>query len=145
MRIEAKITLNGAFIRDFIRDFISCSEFSLLNSIYFLLDTGSAISALSVMDLGSFVDYARFDKKREAAIGVGGSFECYLIHNARLFLLPTGKRWLEVKIFDSMCLLPPSTNQLTGERIFLPSIIGRDILGIEFDLIYAREGVFLER
>ena len=55
------------------------------------------------MDLGGFVDYARFDKKREPAIGVGGSLECYLIHNARLFLLPTRKRWLEVKRFDSMC------------------------------------------
>jgi hypothetical protein len=141
MRIEANITPDGAFIPGFL----TCDEFSLLNYIFFLLDTGSAISALSVNDLGENLDYSRYEKKNEAAIGIGGSLECYLIHNAKLFLLPSGQTWIEVNKFDSMCLLPPSTDQLTGERIFLPSIIGRDILGVEFDLIYARNGIFLER
>ena len=141
MRLEARFTANGAFIPGFL----TCDEFSLLNYIFFLLDTGSAISALSVKDLGEEVDYSGFEKKSEAAIGVGGSLKCYLIHNAKLYLLFSRQNWMEVKRFDSMCLLPPSIDQLTGERIFLPSIIGRDILGIEFDLIYARDGVFLEK
>ena len=141
MIFEASLTADGAFIPGLL----TCDEFSMLNYIFFLLDTGSAISALSVKDLGKSMNYSRFEKKSEAAIGVGGSLECYLIHNTRLYLLPSSQNWLEVKKLDTMCLLPPSIDNLTGERIFLPSIIGRDILGIEFDLIYTREGVHLEK
>ncbi len=141
MRIEAKITPDGALVPGFL----TCSEFSLLRHANFLLDTGSAISTLSVKDLGVDVNYTLFKKRSQSAIGVGGALECYLIHNVRLFLLPSRQNWIRVKTFDSMCLLPPSTDQLTGDRILLPSIIGRDILGVDFDLIYSREAVYLEK
>ena len=140
MRIEASFISDGAFTPGLI----TCSEFSLLRHIYFLLDTGSAISALSVKDVGGFIDYSGFEKKTEAAIGVGGSLECFLIHDIILYLFSTQQSWVKVKKFDSMCLLPFSTDRKTNKRIFLPSIIGRDIIGIDFDLIYTRKGIYLE-
>jgi len=140
MKIEARITPDGAFIPALI----TCNEFSLLKHVYFLIDTGSAISALSSKDLGGDIDYSSFDKKSEAAIGVGGSLECYLIHNIKLFLFTVEQNWMELARFDSMCLLPPSIDLLTKTRIYLPSIIGRDILGTKLDLYYLQDKIYLE-
>ncbi len=141
LKFNARITPDGALVPGLL----TSVEFSLWRHINFLLDTGSAISALSVKDLGTYYNYSGLEKKREAPIGVGGSLECYLIHNVRLFLFSSEQKWIEVKQFSSMCLLPPSIDQLTGEHIFLPSLIGRDIIGVDLDLNYAREAVFLER
>jgi len=140
MKVEARITPDGALIPTLI----ICREFSLLRHIYFLIDTGSAISALSTKDLGGNLDYSGFEKKSEAAIGVGGSLKCYLIHNVRLLLFTTEIKWMELTTFKSMCLLPPSIDLLTNTRIYLPSIIGRDILGNKLDLYYLRDKVYLE-
>ncbi len=140
MKFKAVRTSEGAFVLGLVY----CDEFSLIDPLYFLLDTGSAISALSVMDLGEGKNYSGFKKKSEAAIGVGGALECYLIHNVRLFLLETEQRWIEIKKFDSMCLLPSSFNQIKKENIYLPSIIGRDLLGADFDLMYLRDNVYLK-
>ncbi|KKL79092.1 hypothetical protein LCGC14_2018290 [marine sediment metagenome] len=140
MIFDAIKTSDGAFILGMLYS----DEFSLINPVYFLLDTGSAISALSVKDLGGIINYSGLEKKREAAFGVGGALECYLIHNIRLFLLSAEQRWIDLKNFTSMCLLPSSTDEITHSRIFLPSIIGRDILGVDLDLTYSREGVFLK-
>ena len=140
MKIKARTTPDGAFIPALI----TCNEFSLLRHIYFLIDTGSAISALSSKDIGGDIDYTNFDKKLEAAIGVGGSLECYLIHEVKLFLFSAEQNWIELTGFDSMCLLPPSIDLLTKTRIYLPSIIGRDILGTKLDLYYLKDKIYLE-
>ncbi|TFG24180.1 MAG: hypothetical protein EU529_05170 [Promethearchaeota archaeon] len=140
MQFEARITPDGAFIPALI----TCNEFSLFRHIYFLIDTGSAISALSSKDLGGDIDYSSFDKKSEAAIGIGGSLECYLIHEVKLFLFTAEENWIELTRFDSMCLLPPSIDLLTKTRIYLPSIIGRDILGTILDLYYLKDKIYLE-
>ena len=66
MIFEASLTADGAFIPGLL----TCDEFSMLNYIFFLLDTGSAISALSVKDLGKSMNYSRFEKKSEAAINM---------------------------------------------------------------------------
>lgn len=140
MKVEARITPDGALIPTLI----ICREFSLLRHIYFLIDTGSAISALSTKDLGGNLDYSGFEKKSEAAIGVGGSLKCYLIYNVRLLLFTTEIKWMELTTFKSMCLLPPSIDLLTNTQIYLPSIIGRDILGNKLDLYYLRDKIYLE-
>lgn len=141
MKIEAYFSPIGPLIPGYI----TCKEFSLLKHLSFLLDTGSAISALSVKDLGFHLDLSGFMKKETAAIGVGGSLECYLIHDVILFLFSVEKGWVEVKKFEVLSLLPPAIDQETGDPIYLPSIIGRDIIGIEFDLIYGRTAIYLER
>lgn len=128
----------------FLRVYLICSEFSLLNYCNFLLDTGSAISALSAMDLGGMIDYENFERRATRAIGVGGSLECYLIHNVKLFFFDTTQNWQEVKKFESMCLLPPAVEKISKKKIFLSSIIGRDIIGTDFDLIYSRKGIYFE-
>ncbi len=140
MKIEARITPDGALVPVLL----TCREFSLFRHVYFLIDTGSAISALSSKDLGGNIDYSGFEKKIEAAIGVGGSLKCYLIHDVRLLLFTTEQKWMELNTFDSMCLLPPSTDMLTNTLIYLPSIIGRDILGLKLELFYLRDKVYLE-
>ena len=140
MKIEARITPDGALVPALL----TCREFSLFRHVYFLIDTGSAISALSSKDLGGNIDYSGFEKKTEAAIGVGGSLKCYLIHDVRLLLFTAEQKWMELNTFDSMCLLPPSTDMLTNTLIYLPSIIGRDILGLKLDLFYLRDKVYLE-
>ena len=140
MIFKAHTTSDGAFIPVYL----SCDEFTLLTYKYFLLDTGSAITALSAKDLGEGVDYSAYEKKREEAIGVWGYLKCFLIHNIRLFLLPESQNWTEIKKFNEIPLLPPSVDQETGERLFLPSIIGRDIIGSILDLAYSRKGVYLE-
>ncbi|MFX1259534.1 MAG: hypothetical protein ACFFAN_16895 [Promethearchaeota archaeon] len=140
MKIEARITPDGALIPALL----TSNEFSLLRYVYFLIDTGSAISALSSKDIRGDIDYSSFDKKSEVAIGVGGSLECYLIHNVKLFLFTTKQKWIELTRFDSMCLLPPSIDLLTKTRIYLPSIIGRDVLGTKLNLYYLKDSVYLE-
>ena len=141
MRVKAYITPDGAFVPGYL----TCDEFSMLNYIFFLLDTGSAISALSITDLGENIDYSTYEKKSEAAIGIGGSLECYLIHNVKLYLYPLKQKRIEAKTFKSLCILPPSFDQIADKKIIYPSIIGRDILGKEFDLIYGKESVYLEK
>ncbi len=140
MKINARLTPDGAFIPAIL----TCREFSLFRYVYFLIDTGSAISALSSKDLGGNIDYSGFEKKSEAAIGVGGSLECYLIHRVKLVIFTVEQKWMELNTFDSMCLLPPSIDNLTYGRIYLPSIISRDILGLKLDLFYLKDKVYLD-
>ena len=59
MKIEARITPDGALVPGLL----TCREFSMFSHIYFLIDTGSAISALSSKDLGGNIDYSGFEKK----------------------------------------------------------------------------------
>lgn len=92
MKFEAKVTPHGAFIQAYL----ICDEFSSLNYKHFLLDTGSAISVLSVKDLGENDDYSHFNKKKEITFGVGSFMECYLIHNAKLFLSSTTNELIEI-------------------------------------------------
>ena len=140
MKIEASLAPDGAFIPILLK----CAEFSLLNIVYFLIDTGSAISALSIRDIGDSINYNVFEKKTEAAIGIGGSLECYLINDVYLYVLTTEEKWIQLHKFDKMCLLPPSKDLRTNRTIYLPSILGRDYIGLHSELFYLKNEVYLE-
>jgi len=93
MKVEAVVSFQGAFVPGMLRS----EKFYTIKPLYFLLDTGATISAVSSSDISHIIDLSSLEEREEAAVGVGGALKCYLLHKTTLFLFTVSSGWMEVK------------------------------------------------
>lgn len=137
MRIEAINTEYGAFVPIIIKS----DELTVLEKpIFFLIDTGADFTTISACDVDHEFDYSCLEKGLE----VGGTQVCYLIHNVSLIFLSNTDDWIIGKDFSTLDFLPFIYDRKTSEQIYIPSLLGRDIIGSKYKLSYENNSVYLE-
>lgn len=139
MRIRALKTPIGAFIPIMVFS----SEVSTRKPIIFLIDTGATRTTISAYDLDHNFNCTKL-KKGFIAVGVGGEQQCYLINNVKLYFLTEDDTWILGKKFQSLDVMPIMYHKKAKKPLQIPSLLGIDVIGNQYDLYYGEKNVFLE-
>jgi len=139
MRIEAINTQYGAFVPIIIKS----DEITLKKPIFFLIDNDADFTTISVCDVDHEFDCSCLERGVEVG-GIGGTQVCYLLHNVSLIFLSDTDNWIIGKEFSTLNFLPFVYVQKTSEPIYIPSLLGRDIIGSKYKLYFENNSVYLE-
>ena len=139
MRVKALKTPIGAFIPVMVFS----SEVSMRMPIFFLIDTGAMRTTISAYDLDNNFNCTKL-KKGFIAVGVGGEQQCYLINNVKLYFLTENNTWIIGKRFQSLDVMPIMYQKKAKKPLRIPSLLGIDVIGNQYDLYYGEKSVFLE-
>jgi len=139
MRVRALKTPKGAFIPVMVFS----SEVLMKKPIFFLIDTGATHTTISAYDLDHNFNCTKL-KEGVKAVGVGGIQQCYLINNVKLYFLTEDSTWILGKEFQSLDVMPIMYQKKTKKPLRIPSLLGIDVIGNQYELYYGEKTVFLE-
>ncbi len=140
MKIKALITDFGAFIPCFMRS----REIVIKKPIFFLIDTGATRSVVNAIEFDSNFSCNTLSKG-EKAVGIGGIRQCYLIHDVTLFCTSEALDKIHMlKKFEKLDVLP-ITHDNKGKPLHIHSLLGRDVIGMDYKLFFSKNEVFLEK
>lgn len=142
MKIQATLTPKGAYIPVIIHP----NELSLDFPIPFIIDTGAENTTISSSNIylhDNEIDFSKLETRK--AIGIDGISECFLLQNATIFFYSNSNNWIIGGKFDNIGVIPPKYHPITNRLVYIPSMLGLDVIGKEFTLYFGTKQVYLER
>lgn len=133
MKIEGPAAKDGTM---FIPAILVSKSLKIASGIVFELDTGASRSVICDMDAKRLqIDYSKLPKGKPA-YGIGGKCDTYVIRDA-ILLFVSGEWLLSRKI--SISVLKHDVTKVQDPDLkraieTLPSLLGRDVIGTNFDL-----------
>jgi len=109
----------------------------------FLIDTGSQSSMISACWLDSSFSCSSLQRGPDS-LGATGSDFTYLLHNVRLCLFTREGKLYYIQKFSEMGILPRRYDKVTNKLLPIPNLLGMDIIGKKFKLIYGKRKTVLE-
>ncbi len=139
MRLNAIRGFRQAYYLGIIRS----DELTIGNPMKFVIDTGSMCTVISAFYFEN--DFSCNNLQRSiGSIGVGGFQETYILHNVHLLLYTLDQEWNYIGNFREMEVLPRKYDERTDNVIPIPCLLGMDIIGVKYKLIYGKRKIFLE-
>lgn len=145
--LEAKKQIARIFVMGksyYIPVFVYIKDFQLDKPILFLIDTGANITTISTGDLPE--QYSKIIGSRKMisskVAGIGGVQTVYSIKNANLYFLTENSVWFLGKKLSQLDILPCPKNG--DHTIYIPSLLGQDVLGDKCALHIEKDKTYLE-
>ncbi|NVM19581.1 MAG: hypothetical protein HWN80_17900 [Candidatus Lokiarchaeota archaeon] len=139
MRLNAIRTSSYAYYLGIIQS----DEVTVLKPMQFLVDTGSVCTVISAFYLENNFDCSRLQRGTDS-MGVGGIEKTYLVHNAHLLLFTDDHKWHYIHKFDEMQVIPRTYAKGTKKVIPIPCLLGTDLIGKKYKLVYGKKEIFLQ-
>jgi len=139
MRLNAVRTSTSAYYLGIIRS----DEHTVVKPMPFLADTGSECTVISAFHLEINFDCSTLQHGVDS-MGVGGIEATYLLNNVHLFIYALDQEWHYIQKFKKMQVLPRKYDKKTNKVIPIPCLLGTDLIGKKYKLIYGKREVFLE-
>jgi hypothetical protein len=127
----------------FLLGFIVSDEIKSSKPIAFLIDTGSESTVVSATDLDPNFDCNTLQRGTDS-IGATGMDITYLLHNVDLYIFTKKEKFRYIRSFDEMGVLPRRYNKETKKLLPIPSLLGMDIIGKQFKLVYSKKKTILK-
>lgn len=139
MRLNAIRTSTSAYYLGIIRS----DELTVIKPMPFLVDTGSECTVISAFHLENNFDCSTLQHGVDS-MGVGGIEETYLLHNVSLFLYTMDQKWHYVNKFKKMQVIPRKYDKKINKVMPIPCLLGTDLIGGKYKLIYGKNKIFLQ-
>lgn len=139
MRLNAIRTPTSAFYLGLIRS----DEVTVRKPMPFLIDTGSECSVISAFHLENSFDCSTLSQGTDS-MGVGGIEKTYLLHNVDLVLYTRDQELHYIQKFKEMQVIPRTYEKETNRVIPIPCLLGTDLIGKKYKLVYGKKEVFLQ-
>jgi len=108
----------------------------------FLIDTGSQCSMISACWLDTSFDCGTL-KRGADSLGATGTDITYVLHNVRLFLFTKKGALYYIQTFKEMGVLPRKYDR-DNRLLAIPNLLGMDVIGNTFKLIYSKRKTILK-
>ncbi len=139
MRLNAIRTSTAAYYLGIIRS----DELVVVKPMPFLVDTGSECTVISAFHLENTFDCRTLQPGIDS-MGVGGIEHTYLLNNVHLVLYTVDEEWHYIQKFKKMQVIPRKYDKETKKIIPIPCLLGTDLIGKKFKLIYGKKNIFLQ-
>jgi len=139
MRLDAFRTPYKSFFVGYIKS----DEVTITEPMEFVIDTGAQSTTISAYYFDNNFDYSQLSEGTPV-FGVGGFQKTFIIHNVRIYLYTLTKNWVLIGKFNQITVLSRRYNHETGELINIPCLLGVDIIGNNYELIYDKKSTFLK-
>ena len=127
----------------FFYGILIADELRISKPMEFWIDTGACETVISAVYFDESYDYSQLESGTPA-IGIGGYQETFVIHNVRLYLYKGSGKWVLINKFNQMTVLSRRYDYRTGKLIFFPCLLGVDLIGSKYKLVYEKDQVYLE-